>query len=69
MLDALDASVENTLGLVVGGGFDMMLSENLSLNADLKFLAFEADIDVAGTTADVLDVDAWIIGVGIGFHF
>ena len=68
-LAALGAEVEDTFGFVVGGGLDFMLSENLSLNADLKFLTFEADIEVADVTADVLDVDAWIIGIGIGYHF
>lgn len=68
-LAALNADVENTLGFVVSGGLDYMISENLSLNADRKFLTFDADVDVAGVTADVLDVDAWIVGIGIGFHF
>ena len=69
LLAALDATVEDTVGFVVGSGFDMMLSENLSINADLKYLTLEADVDVAGVTADVLDVDALIIGIGFGFHF
>ena len=47
----------------------MMLSDSLSFNADLKFLTFKADVDVGGVTADELDVNAWIIGVGIAYHF
>ena len=68
-LAALDASVEDTVGLVIGAGFDTMLSESLSFNFDLKYLTLDADIKVGGTKADVLDVDAWIVGIGIGVHF
>ncbi len=68
-LDTLNAEVENTIGWVIGGGADFMLTSNVSLNADLKYLMFDADVKVGGVTADELDVDAWILGVGIGYHF
>ena len=51
------------------GGVDYMLNASLSVNADLKFLSFEADVDVDGSKVDELEVDAWILGLGIGYHF
>ncbi|MBN4073654.1 OmpW family protein [bacterium AH-315-E07] len=68
-LDTLNAEVEDTIGWVVGGGADFMLTPDVSLNVDLKYLTFDADVEIGGVTADELEVDAWILGVGIGYHF
>lgn len=70
-LDDLNVDVEDTIGWVVGAGFDYTLAKNVSLNADIKYLTFDADVDVGAAPAlnDELEVDAWIIGVGLGFRF
>ena len=70
MLDTLDVDVENTFGLVAQVGMDYMLNENLSLNLDLKYLTFEADVDIdALNVEDELDYDAFILGFGLGYRF
>ena len=70
MLDALDVDVENTFGLVAQVGMDYMLNKNLSLNFDLKYLTFEADVDIdALNVEDELDYDAFILGFGLGYRF
>lgn len=66
-LDELDAEVDDTIGLVAQLGMDMDLNERVVLNLDLKYLSLEADVDVGGDKADELELDAFILGAGIGF--
>ncbi len=70
-LNDLGVEVDDTFGWVVGAGLDYSITENVSLNADLKYLTFEADVNVGAdpTLNDELEVDAWIVGVGLGFKF
>ncbi len=69
-LDALDVDVENTFGFVVQAGMDYGINENLSFNLDLKYLTFDADVDIdALGVEDELEYDAFIIGAGLGYRF
>ncbi len=70
-LNDLSVEVDDTVGWVIGAGLDYSITENVSLNADLKYLTFEADVNVGAAPAfdDELEVDAWIVGVGLGFKF
>lgn len=66
-LDEVRAEVEDTIGLVAQLGMDMDLNDRLVLNFDLKYLSLEADVEVDGSKADELELDAFILGAGIGF--
>lgn len=70
-LDAVGAHIDNTFGFVAQAGLDYMLSDRFSLNADFKHLTLDADVNVGAAPAlnDVLKVDAFIFGVGLGYHF
>lgn len=68
-LTTLGAEVENTIGYVAQVGLDYMLTKNLSLNLDLKYLTFDADIEINNAKADELEVDAVIAGIGLGYRF
>ncbi|MBA3776988.1 MAG: outer membrane beta-barrel protein [Betaproteobacteria bacterium] len=70
-LEAVGAHIDNTFGFVAQAGLDYMLSDHFSLNADFKYLGFEADVDVGAAPAlnDDLEVDAFIFGVGLGYRF
>ena len=67
-LAAIDAEVDDTIGYVLQVGVDHELSSSTVLNLDLKFLTLEADVDVGGDTADELELDAFIFGVGLGWR-
>lgn len=66
-LSTLKVNVKNTVGFVAQLGADYMLTKTLSLNADLKYLRFDTDVNVNGSKADRLKFDAIIVGVGLGF--
>lgn len=67
-LSAIHAKIENKFGGVLQVGVDYMLTKNLSLNADLKYLQVKPNVrtDLGN---DRLDLKATIIGVGLGYRF
>lgn len=68
-LDAVSADLEDKIGYVAQVGMDYMLADAVSLNLDLKYLQvdnIDVDTDIGD---DELDIEAWIIGAGIGFRF
>jgi outer membrane protein len=69
----LDVDYENRFGFALQAGFDWKIGENLYFNVDVKklFLSTEAVVRVAPATivvADV-DIDPWIVGIGLGWRF
>ena len=68
--DRIDYS--NEFGFALQAGVDIPINETWFLNADVKKLWLGTDVEVQalGTTvtADV-DIDPWIIGVGVGRRF
>ena len=61
-----------TLGFALQGGIDYMLDDKWFLNIDVKRLFLSTDATVDATTAlgatvgaDV-DINPWIIGIGVG---
>lgn len=60
--------VDDTIGYVLQAGMDIELTKHTSLNLDLKFLSFEADVELDGNKADDLEFDAFIVGLGLGWH-
>lgn len=63
---------DNSVGFALQAGFDVPIGDTYFFNADVKkvFIGTDVSIDAAGTavSADV-DIDPWIIGVGIGRRF
>ena len=68
-LDTLGAEVEDAFGFVAQAGADYMITKSLSLGLDFKYLKVDTDVDIAGVKVDELDVNAFIVGVGIGYRF
>ncbi|MCC3860411.1 OmpW/AlkL family protein [Pseudemcibacter aquimaris] len=67
-----DFNLNDTFGFSLQAGVDIELNESMFLNVDVKklFLSTDATIptDLGLVTADV-QIDPWIIGVGIGTKF
>lgn len=61
---------ENSFGWALQFGVDYMLTEHWLLNLDVKKLFLSTDVSLNGGAikADV-DIDPWIIGVGLGYRF
>jgi outer membrane protein len=56
-------------GLALQAGVDYKLSQNWSLNFDVKKLQLRSDVLVGGVKASKVKVDPVLIGVGVGYRF
>jgi outer membrane protein len=68
-----DLDVDGGLGYAVQAGFDYWLNDNWGINLDAKYVNLDIDVDVnLGAThldADNVDLDPFIIGVGVSYRF
>lgn len=67
---AASIDYENGFGYALQVGADYKLDEHWMLNADVKKIFLNTDVSVnnGAVTADV-DLDPWVIGLGIGYRF
>jgi outer membrane protein len=65
--------VDGGFGYAFQAGFDYWLSDNWGLNFDAKYVDLEVDVDInSGATnlnAYDVDLDPWILGVGLSYRF
>lgn len=66
----IDLDIDNGIGYAAQAGFDYWLNENWGLNLDVKklFLNVDASLNQGTVKADV-DLDPWIVGVGVSYRF
>lgn len=71
----LDIELDDAAAFVLDAGLDFNLKNNWSLNFDVKYvpLSTDATIKDASTGAEVatvgVDINPWIIGLGVGYKF
>lgn len=64
------ASVDgSSWGLAAQLGFDYMLTKNVALNVDVKYIQMDTDVKVGGNKIGTLDLNPITAGVGIGYRF
>ena len=59
-------------GFALQAGFDYFFTKNWALNVDVKkvWVSVDANVHALGTTVSTsVDVDPWLIGIGIGYRF
>jgi outer membrane protein len=61
---------DSGFGYALQAGMDYKLDTHWMLNADVKKIFLNTDVSVNGgaVTADV-DLDPWVIGLGVGYRF
>jgi len=61
---------ENGIGYALQAGMDIAIGGNWSANVDVKKIFLNTDVKVNGgaINADV-DLDPWVVGIGIGYRF
>ena len=69
-----DVDYDSSFGGVLQVGVDVPLSENWVLNADVKKVWINSDVDVTlagggGTVNADVDINPWLFGVGVGYKF
>lgn len=69
-------SMEDSWGLAAQAGADYMLSDNLMLNAQVRYIDISTDATVNGPSALAIqktkvsvDIDPWVYMVGLGYKF
>ena len=50
-------------------GFDYALNKNWSLNVDAKYVKIDTDVKLNGSKIGHVDLNPWLLGVGIGYRF
>ena len=65
-----DIDYENSFGWALQFGVDYMLDDHWLLNLDVKKVFLDTDVNInnGAIRADV-NIDPWIVGVGIGYRF
>lgn len=69
---ALSTDYDDAFGLALQAGIDIGITEKLAINFDVKkiFLDTDATVKIPGATVKTdVDIDPWLIGVGLTFRF
>ncbi|WP_236024754.1 OmpW/AlkL family protein [Arenibaculum pallidiluteum] len=63
-------SYENGFGVALQAGVDIFLTDNILLNVDVKKLWLDTDVSVSnGALRSKVDLNPWLVGVGVGYKF
>lgn len=63
--------IDNALGYAAQAGFDYWISDNWGVNFDVKYVDLDVDVHVNNGALNAYDVDLdpWIVGVGMSYRF
>jgi outer membrane protein len=59
----------SSTGLALQAGFDYKIDKKWSLNFDIKKIRIDSDVTVGGAKVSNVQIDPWLIGVGVGYRF
>jgi outer membrane protein len=69
----LDIDADDSFGYHVNAGFETFITDNMTLNLDLKYIWNKADFTARETgfpdETDEVDLNAFVIGLGIKYYF
>jgi outer membrane protein len=73
ILGSTSVGVSHSFGLAGQVGVDMDINERWFINADIKYIDMDtiASLNSSGGTSLLVDLDVnpWIFGFGLGYHF
>ena len=62
--------IENSFGAALQVGFDYMIDQHWGVNFDVKKLFLQPDVKLnGGALSGNVDIDPWLIGVGVTYRF
>ncbi|MEL6278329.1 MAG: OmpW family protein [Pseudomonadota bacterium] len=67
--DVSSMSYDNSFGWALQAGIDYQVADRWYLNADVKRLWLSTDAKVGGVGTVEVDIDPWIVGIGVGYRF
>ena len=67
---AMGLKTENdSVGLALQVGMDVKLADQWFLNVDVKKIKMGTDVELNGARLTHIDIDPWLVGVGLGYRF
>ncbi len=69
ILDGAAEVEKDSFGWTGQIGFDVALNKNWLINVDAKYVKIDTDVKVGGSKVGNVDLDPWLLGVGIGYRF
>ena len=70
-LDGLDLELDDSFGFSAQVGVDVDITENLYLNAEVRYMDIDTDVKLGGADLPMgktVEIDPWAIGLNIGFR-
>jgi outer membrane protein len=67
----LNIDYDNAFGFALQAGFDIPIGGGWMINADVKKIFLNTDVVITGAvnaTADV-DINPWVVGLGVGYRY
>lgn len=68
-LTGLDLELGDSWGIALQTGFDVLLSDNVFLNLDVRYIDIDTKARLEGESLGKVEIDPWIFGGHIGFRF
>lgn len=68
-IDGASLSLDDSFGWAAQVGVDIDLTENMFLNAEIRYLDIDTKAKVNGTSIGTVEIDPMLYGINIGFRF
>lgn len=68
-IDGASLSLGDSFGWAAQVGVDIDLTENMFLNAEIRYLDIDTKAKVNGTSIGTVEIDPMLYGINIGFRF
>ncbi len=65
----LTVNYSNEFGFALQAGFDIPLENGWSINADVKKIFLSTDVSVVGVARAEVEINPWIVGLGVGYRY
>lgn len=69
LLNGAGGLEHKSFGLALQAGVDYKIDKNWSLNFDVKKVQIRSDVFISGAKVSNVQVDPWLVGVGVGYRF
>lgn len=61
--------IDDSWGLAAQVGMDIKLNERWFMNADVRYIDISSDVKLNGQRIGKVEVDPWVVTVGVGYRF
>lgn len=65
----LDIDYGDSFGFALQAGVDFPIGNGWSINADVKKIFINTDVTIAGVAHADVDIDPWVVGLGVGYRY